>query len=127
MYVEYPKALYLGGWGNLESYRRVANAEEEAAARAEGYMTLAEFPHPSVTAPAPFLAAPPAPAYTGPVVAPHVPPAAAPQIDAAGAVEIPAGWRDLPFLKLRLLAVRLGAPPNAKKPDVVACIAAKAG
>ncbi len=87
-YVEYPKALYLGGWGNLGSYRRVASAEEEAAARAEGYMTLAEFPHPSVIAPAPFLlkavesVLQPA-TYTGPAVAFDAPPAvpAPPPVD----------------------------------------------
>lgn len=45
-FAEYPKALYLDGWHNLASYRRVASAEEEGAARAEGYKTLPEWPHP---------------------------------------------------------------------------------
>ena len=44
--MEYPKALYLDGWTNLGSYRRVRTAEEEAAARAEGFKTLTEWPPP---------------------------------------------------------------------------------
>jgi len=43
---QYPKAVYLDGWTNLGSYRRVNDAVEEEIARGEGYKTLPEFPHP---------------------------------------------------------------------------------
>lgn len=45
-FAEYPKAMYRDGWENLSSYRAVKDAKEEEAARAEGYKTLPEFPHP---------------------------------------------------------------------------------
>jgi hypothetical protein len=41
-YVEYPKALYAHGWGDLDACVTVHNAEEEAEARAQGYLSLAE-------------------------------------------------------------------------------------
>lgn len=54
----YPKALYLGGWHNLASYRAVASAAEEEEARAEGFKTLPEWPHPDTfgeVSPAPVV------------------------------------------------------------------------
>lgn len=42
MFEEYPKALYLRGWDDLDACVTVADAEQEAAARAEGYRTLLE-------------------------------------------------------------------------------------
>lgn len=39
---EYPKALYLKGWDDLDACVVVLDAEEEAAARKEGYRMLNE-------------------------------------------------------------------------------------
>jgi hypothetical protein len=43
---DYPRSLYLNGWLDLSAERIVNSAAEEEAARAEGYKTLPEFPHP---------------------------------------------------------------------------------
>lgn len=43
---EYPKALYLRGWSDLDAYVSVANAAEERERRAEGYRHIYEFPLP---------------------------------------------------------------------------------
>ncbi len=40
--VEYPKALYLRGWDDLDACVTVHDAEQEAEARAEGYRMLSE-------------------------------------------------------------------------------------
>lgn len=40
--LEYPKALYLKGWDDLDASVTVNDAESEAAARAQGYKSLAE-------------------------------------------------------------------------------------
>ena len=40
--IEYPKALYLRGWDDLDACVTVQNAEQEEAARAEGYRGLSE-------------------------------------------------------------------------------------
>jgi hypothetical protein len=40
-YVEYPKALYLRGWDDLAAMVTVHSERDEAAARAEGYKSLA--------------------------------------------------------------------------------------
>lgn len=42
MFVEYPKALYLRGWDDLDAVVTVHDAAQEAEARAEGYRTLLE-------------------------------------------------------------------------------------
>lgn len=42
VYVEYPKALYLHGWDDLDACVTVQDEAEESAARAEGYRSLAE-------------------------------------------------------------------------------------
>lgn len=42
MFHEYPKALYLRGWEDLDATVVVANAAEEADARARGYRMLSE-------------------------------------------------------------------------------------
>ena len=39
---EYPKALYLRGWDDLDACVTVKDRAEEDAARAEGYRTLLE-------------------------------------------------------------------------------------
>jgi hypothetical protein len=39
---EYPKALYLRGWDDLDASVTVRDAAEEAAARAQGYRMLSE-------------------------------------------------------------------------------------
>jgi hypothetical protein len=39
---EYPKALYLRGWDDLDACVTVYDREQEAAARAEGYRMLSE-------------------------------------------------------------------------------------
>lgn len=51
---EFPKALYLRGWDDLDAYVTVQNAAEEAAARAEGYRGINEpAPAPAVEDDAP--------------------------------------------------------------------------
>lgn len=68
----YPRSLYLHGWADLSAEKIVHDQAEENSARADGYKTLPEFPHPDdfpngvVTVSVP--AAPPVP--TEPVVAP---------------------------------------------------------
>ncbi len=42
MHVEYPKALYLRGWDDLDAMITVYDAEQEAEAREDGYRSLAE-------------------------------------------------------------------------------------
>ena len=42
MTVEYPKALYLRGWDDLDACVTVQDASEEADARAKGYRSLSE-------------------------------------------------------------------------------------
>ena len=42
MIVEYPKALYLHGWDDLDAMVTVHSHAEEADARAEGYRSLSE-------------------------------------------------------------------------------------
>lgn len=44
MFVEYPKALYLRGWEDLDAVVTVYDAEQEAQAREDGYRTLVEPP-----------------------------------------------------------------------------------
>ncbi len=44
MHVEYPKALYLRGWEDLDAMITVYDAEQEAEAREDGYRSLAEPP-----------------------------------------------------------------------------------
>lgn len=41
-FFEFPKALYLRGWDDLDAYVTVQNAAEEAAARAKGYRGINE-------------------------------------------------------------------------------------
>jgi hypothetical protein len=43
-YIEFPKALYLRGWDDLDACVTVQNAEQEQDARAQGYRSLAEPP-----------------------------------------------------------------------------------
>jgi hypothetical protein len=40
--MEYPKALYLRGWADLDACVTVDDAAQEAAARGKGYRHLAE-------------------------------------------------------------------------------------
>ena len=44
MIVEYPKALYLRGWDDLDAMVTVYDAAQEAEAREDGYRTLVEPP-----------------------------------------------------------------------------------
>ncbi len=44
MIVEYPKALYLRGWEDLDAVVTVHDAAQEAEAREQGYRTLVEPP-----------------------------------------------------------------------------------
>lgn len=48
---DYPRSLYMHGWSDLSAHRIVRSAEEEVVARAEGWKTLTEFPHPDVPVP----------------------------------------------------------------------------
>jgi len=41
-YIEFPKALYLRGWDDLNACVTVQDAGQEADARAQGYRSLAE-------------------------------------------------------------------------------------
>ena len=42
MHVEYPKALYLRGWDDLDAMVTVHDAAQEAEAREDGYRSLTE-------------------------------------------------------------------------------------
>jgi hypothetical protein len=44
MIVEYPKALYLRGWDDLDAMVTVYDAGQEAEARADGYRALVDPP-----------------------------------------------------------------------------------
>jgi hypothetical protein len=41
-YIEFPKALYLRGWDDLDACVTAQDAGQEADARAQGYRSLAE-------------------------------------------------------------------------------------
>ena len=41
-YIEFPKALYLRGWDDLDACVTVQDAGQEADARAQGYRSLGE-------------------------------------------------------------------------------------
>jgi hypothetical protein len=50
MFHEYPKALYLRGWADLDAKVVVSDAAEEADARAQGYRMLSDPDEPAALA-----------------------------------------------------------------------------